>query len=137
MHLLLVLTFLLGSAFQRPQDKPKETGEAGRGEAPPLQLVSPPAQTEAPAVAMVRPMTPVQPKVLPKDTPDITPKLRDPEPFIPVPRRPRTPRVSTNLVTLPSIATRPTSKPQRVTRDADAERVGQVADDGAVMQLTA
>ena len=73
-------------------------------------------------------MTPIQPNALPKDTPDIAPRLQDPNSFIPTPRRPRTPRVSTNLVFRPAVGARPASNRPRVTADEHAQQVGRAAE---------
>jgi TonB family protein len=126
LHLLLVLTFLLGSAFQRPRDKAGDPAPARQGDGPPIQILPIPAGAEAPSAAVAQAGAVPRPNAASRETPVVMPRERDsinPD----APRR-RTPRVSTNLTTRVRGAAGIVSNNGQAATDSRAEQLGQAAD---------
>lgn len=123
LHLVLILTFLFASAFQRSREPSTDAASASRGPGPMVQIFRPPPEAEPPAVAPAASAAAVQPNLVPRVVSDAPVPVPDRDSVESGAPRPRLPRISTNLVSRAGNS-RPVS-PRPTDTDARRDRIGQ------------
>ncbi len=123
LHLVLILTLLFASAFQRSREPSTDGGSVPRSPGPLVQIFRPPPEAEPPAAAPAVSAAPVRPNLAPRLVSDAPAPVPDRDSLEPETPRPRLPRISTNLVSRAGNS-RPISS-GAADIDAHRDRIGQ------------